>query len=129
MKCKYRNCGKELPEGHSRIYCDSKCMGAEGHAKQAAKYKKNATFGVCIECGDPTRQMGKHIAKYCKKPECQKARNKVIAQKQLERSRNDRVQERKKLNNNEGCILLEDGSVPEYYLTRGDPFTHGICSR
>ncbi len=129
MKCKYRNCGKELPKGHNRIYCDNKCMGLEGKAKQTARLKQDAFYGRCIECGDVVRKTGRHMTKYCDKPECQKIRNELIAKKQVDRSKNDRMQERKKLNNNEGCVLLEDGSIPEYYLTRGDPFTHGICSR
>jgi hypothetical protein len=129
MNCKNRNCKKELPEGHRRVYCDTKCMQAEGHAKQAERYKKNAIYGICIVCGDSTRKSGRHIPKYCRKPECQEVRNKEIAKRQVDRSRDYRETKREERKSGTESVLLPDGSIPEYYLTRGDPFTHGICSR
>lgn len=132
MKCAYDKCGKELPEGHKRIYCDDNCMRAVGAAKQKQRVAAKMKEGQCINCGNTVYKRGRFMPRFCSNPECAK----IFAELQREegnrrvcnKDRLDRIAERLWLKNREGCILKDDGSVPMYYLTRGDPFAHGIVS-
>ncbi len=129
MKCKNEKCNKELPKNHGRKYCDGKCMEMKGRLQQAKMNNKNAVYGECIICGDITRRKGRYTPRYCEKPDCQKAYTKERAAARPEREKRNRIQRREKDASNEKSILLPDGSIPEYYLTRGDIYAHGICSR
>lgn len=133
MKCKYERCKKELPEGHKRIYCDNKCMADQGLWIQAERNKEKMTTGICIKCGELTYRTGRYTPRFCDKLECQKVfaeESRTYKQRKNKARYCKNKRETAKQNRYKGgSILNEDGSIQEYYLTRGDPFRHGITSK